>query len=106
MFVSLFPEKVTFSRKKVTFSGKKVVFTILKVTFSALKVTLLHINIRINMHSRQTKIFRNLTQKNGKRFGVLRAYSYLCRRIAGFATSNTPKNRNIMDDYPAETCKE
>ena len=45
-------------------------------------------------------------EKNGKRFGVLRAYSYLCRRIAGFATNNNPKKRNIMDDYPAETCKE
>ena len=50
MFVTLPPEKVTFTFLKVTFSREKVTFTILKVTFSALKVTLLHINIRINMH--------------------------------------------------------
>ena len=43
-FVTRPPEKVTFSREKV-------VFTILKVTFSSLKVTLLHINMRIIMHS-------------------------------------------------------
>ena len=40
VFVSLFPEKVTFSREKVTFSREKVVFTILKVTFSDEKMTL------------------------------------------------------------------
>ena len=52
--VSLFPEKVTFSREKVTFSREKVVFTILKVTFSALKVILLHINMRINIQGVET----------------------------------------------------
>ena len=58
MFVTLPPEKVTysrekvtFSREKVTFSGEKVVFSDEKVTFSGLKVTLLHINMRINIHS-------------------------------------------------------
>ena len=51
VFVTLPPEKVTFSREKVTFSGEKVVFRNVKVTFSGLKVTLLHINMRINIHS-------------------------------------------------------
>ena len=39
MFVSLFPEKVTFTFLKVTFSDEKMTFTILKVTFSDEKVT-------------------------------------------------------------------
>ena len=49
-FISLFPEKVTFSDEKMTFSDEKMTFTILKVTFSRLKVILLHINMRIIMH--------------------------------------------------------
>ncbi len=44
VFVTLPPEKVTFSREKVVFRN-------VKVTFSGLKVTLLHINMRINIHS-------------------------------------------------------
>ncbi len=43
LFMTLAPEKVTFSDERMT-------FTILKVTFSALKVILLHINMRINIH--------------------------------------------------------
>ena len=42
---------MTFSSEKVTFSREKVVFRNEKMTFSALKVILLHINMRINMHS-------------------------------------------------------
>jgi len=49
--VTFSSEKVTFSREKVTFSREKVVFRNEKMTFSALKVILLHINMRINMHS-------------------------------------------------------
>ena len=49
IFVSLFPEKVTFTILKVTFSDEKMTFTILKVTFSTLKVVFSCINIRINM---------------------------------------------------------
>ena len=73
MFVSLFPEKVTFSREKVVFSGEKVVFTILKVTFSALKVILLHINIRINMHAEAVFI---LTQRRRGRRVLRRVNLY------------------------------
>ena len=45
VFVTLPPEKVTFSDEKVVFSDEKVTFRIVKVTFSGLKVTLLRIYI-------------------------------------------------------------
>ena len=80
VFVSLFPEKVTFSREKVTFSREKVVFTILKVTFSALKVILLHINIRIIIHCKLIKgleKWRRL-QKKFESFAVFSLFLYFC----------------------------
>ena len=49
MFVSLFPEKVVFSREKVVFTILKVTFSDERVTFSRLKVILLHINMRIRL---------------------------------------------------------
>ena len=45
MFVTLPPEKVTFSDEKVVFSDEKVTFRIVKVTFSGLKVTFSRIYI-------------------------------------------------------------
>ena len=53
VFVSLFPEKVTFSREKVVFTILKVTFSDERETFSRLTVILLHINMRIIMHSFQ-----------------------------------------------------
>jgi len=50
VFVTLPPEKMTFTFLKVTFSDEKMTFTILKVTFSALKVVFSYINMRINIH--------------------------------------------------------
>ena len=58
MFVTLAPEKVTFTFLKVTFSDEKMTFTILKVTFSALKTTLLHINMRIKIRLFQFSLQR------------------------------------------------
>jgi hypothetical protein len=52
VFVSLFPEKVTFSHERMTFTILKVTFSDERVTFSALKVVFSYINIRINMHFR------------------------------------------------------
>jgi len=52
VFVSLFPEKVTFSHERMTFTILKVTFSDEKVTFSALKVVFSYINIRINIHFR------------------------------------------------------
>ena len=67
VFVSLFPEKVTFSREKVVFSDEKVTFRNERVTFSALKVTLSCIDMRIIMHSCYTGheafLFGGLNQK-------------------------------------------
>ena len=45
VFVTLPPEKVTFSCEKVVFSDEKVTFRIVKVTFSGLKVTFSRIYI-------------------------------------------------------------
>ena len=60
VFVSLFPEKVTFS-------GEKVVFRNERVTFSALKVILSCIDIRIIMHfcytGHEAFLFGGLNQK-------------------------------------------
>ena len=58
VFVSLFPEKVTFSREKVVFTILKMTFRNEKVVFSALKTTLLHINMRINIRLFQFSLQR------------------------------------------------
>ena len=67
VFVSLFPEKVTFSGEKVVFTILKVTFSDERVTFSALKVILSCIDIRIIMHScyagHEAFLFGGLNQK-------------------------------------------
>ena len=67
VFVSLFPEKVTFSREKVVFTILKVTFSDERVTFSALKVILSCIDIRIIMHfcytGHEAFLFGGLNQK-------------------------------------------